>query len=150
MTDSTRPVILLVEDSPADQELTRRAFLDTLFQVDLRVVNDGEEALDYLHRRGAYRSSESSPTPNLVLLDLNLPRMDGREVLSHMRQEDVFAGIPVVILTSSDDEREVKKGYELGCNSYVTKPTTFEGFVIMIRNLLDYWLDLVRLPTAAG
>lgn len=150
MTDSTRPVILLVEDSPADQELTRRAFLDTLFQVDLRVVNDGDEALDYLHRRGAYRSSESSPTPNLVLLDLNLPRMDGREVLSHMRQEDAFAGIPVVILTSSDDEREVRKGYELGCNSYVTKPTTFEGFVIMIRNLLDYWLDLVRLPTSAS
>lgn len=143
-------VILLVEDDPDDQELTKRAFRSSRLRNELRIVNDGEEALDYLYRRGCFRSPETSPRPSLILLDLNMPRLDGRAVLRRLKDDPALRRIPVVILTTSSLEEDVLRSYELGVNSYVTKPDRMEGFFQAIRDLEHYWFNLVVLPEGVG
>ncbi len=139
------PVILLVEDNPAEQNLARRSFQKSLQNVDLRIVSDGEEALDYLYRRNVYMDIGKSPVPDLILLDLNLPKIDGKEVLKQIKNDKKLAKIPVIILTTSRKEEDIVKTYELGCNSFLNKPVEVEDFTKVLQELGSYWLDLVVL-----
>jgi CheY-like chemotaxis protein len=143
-------VILLVEDDRGDQELTRRALEQDAIGVDLRIVNDGEEALDYLFRRGSYRDAARSPRPDLILLDLNMPKKNGREVLEVLKQSPHLCRIPVVILTTSQQEADIISTYDLGCNSYVQKPVDLDQFIGVVRKLGMYWFEIVTLPAGAG
>jgi CheY-like chemotaxis protein len=138
--------ILLVEDDPGDQELTRRALEEDVVHTDLRIVNDGKEALDYLHREGAFTDPENSPRPDLILLDLNMPRVDGRQVLEQVREDPDISRIPVIALTTSDEEEDVLRSYDLGCKSFIKKPVEIETFIETIRELQHYWFELVTLP----
>ena len=144
--DVRQAVVLLVEDDEGDQELTRRALEEDVFRVELRVVSDGEEAIDYLEQRGRFHNAIESPRPDLVLLDLNLPGIDGRGVLKYMRGSETLRRIPVVVLTTSKREVDVLKTYDLGCSSFITKPVDVESFVSVIRLLEKYWFELVTLP----
>ncbi|CUW37849.1 Response regulator rcp1 [Magnetospirillum sp. XM-1] len=137
-------VILLVEDVMADAHLTSAAFKEARFLVDLRHATDGLDALDYLHHRG--RWSQGSPRPDLILLDLNMPRMDGREFLSAIKSDMEIASIPVVVLTTSEVERDVLASYQRGASGYIVKPVEIEDFLNAVRQIEDYWLTLVRLP----
>lgn len=139
-------VILLVEDDPGDQELTRRALKEGILITDLHVVSDGQEALDYLQRRAEYANPSASPRPDLILLDLNMPRMDGREVLRHVRKDPDIAHIPIVVLTTSEQEQDILQSYKIGCNSFITKPVYFDNFIRAVQQLDRYWLELVTLP----
>ena len=141
-----RAVILLVDDDPGDQELTRRALQEDVLRADLRIVADGEEALDYLFQRGAYEDLGSAPRPNLILLDLNIPKVGGQEVLAELKKAPELNRIPVVILTTSEQEADILRSYNLGCNSYIQKPVDIDGFIECIRQLKTYWFELVMLP----
>jgi CheY-like chemotaxis protein len=138
--------ILLVEDDPGDQELTRRALEEDVVRTDLRIVNDGKEALDYLRREGQFSDPEVSPKPDLILLDLNMPRVDGRQVLERVREDPEISRIPVIALTTSDEEEDVLRSYDLGCKSFIKKPVEIETFIQTIRELQHYWFELVTLP----
>jgi CheY-like chemotaxis protein len=138
--------ILLVEDDPGDQELTRRALEDDIVRTNLRIVNDGKEALDYLHREGTFTDPEDSPRPDLILLDLNMPRVDGRQVLEQIREDPDISRIPVIALTTSDEEEDVLRSYALGCKSFIKKPVEIDAFIKTIRELQHYWFELVTLP----
>ena len=138
--------ILLVEDDPGDQELTRRALEDDVVHTDLRIVNDGKEALDYLRREGAFTDPNTSPRPDLILLDLNMPRIDGRQVLEQVREDPDISRIPVIALTTSDEEEDVLRSYDLGCKSFIKKPVEIDTFIDTIRELQHYWFELVTLP----
>lgn len=140
-------VILLVEDDPGDQELIRRASAVAGLRAELRAVADGEEALEYLMRRGRHAPPCDAPPPDLVLLDLNMPRLDGREVLRQMRSNPQLQCVPVVILTTSDQLADVTECYEIGCNSFIAKPAGLSEFVECLRQLSAYWFELVKLPT---
>ena len=148
MTDAMarEAVILMAEDNPAEQRLAQRSLGDGLVKCDLRIVSDGEEALDYLHRRGVFADPRESPTPDLVLLDLNMPKVDGRQVLQQMKQDSDLKKTPVVILTTSQAEVDVARSYELGCNSYLTKPIDVADFIKTLQSLGEYWFKLVVLP----
>ncbi len=135
--------ILLVEDNPADADLTREAFEINQQEVDLSVVLDGVDAIDFLHKRERFKDVAE---PDLVLLDLNLPRKGGREVLAEMKTSDSLRRIPVVILSSSEDERDILQSYELGANCYISKPVDFEGFVDTMRCLNGFWFYTAKLP----
>ncbi len=147
-TDGTI-TILLVEDDPGDQELTRRAFEEGKLRNRLQIVSDGEEALDYLRRQGAYADASTSPRPQLVLLDLNLPRLDGRAVLEQMRSDPDLRRIPVVALTTSRQEEDIVRSYDLGVNSYISKPVSMDSFVDVLRTLENYWFQVVMLPPSS-
>jgi CheY-like chemotaxis protein len=138
--------ILLVEDNPDDVELTLRALKKYSVKNEIAVVRDGVEALDYLFAQGAYADRDVGNLPALTLLDLKLPKVDGMEVLRRVRADDRTKLIPVVILTSSDEESDLAKGYESGCNSYVRKPVDFKEFADAARNVGMYWLLLNELP----
>jgi two-component system, chemotaxis family, response regulator Rcp1 len=135
--------ILLVEDSPSDILLTRKVLADARIANRVHVVRDGVDALDFLHRRASY---EDAPVPDLILLDLNLPRMDGREVLHEIKADPSLRQIPVIVLTTSRDEFDVLRSYELHANSYVTKPIDLTEFIDVVRSIEGYWLSIVRLP----
>jgi CheY-like chemotaxis protein len=139
-------VILLAEDDPGDQELTRRALEQSLIRNELHIVEDGEEALNYLQRRGKYEDPASSPKPDLMLLDLNMPRMDGKQLLEQMRADPNLRRIPVVALTTSKQENDIIRTYDLGANSYIVKPVDMDQFVSAIKVLKDYWFQIVVLP----
>jgi CheY-like chemotaxis protein len=139
-------VVLLVEDNPDDEELTRLAFADSNVANDLKVVRDGAEALDYVFATGSYAGRSAELTPQVVLLDLKLPKIDGLEVLRRIRADERTRGLPVVILTSSDEEQDLIRGYSLGANSYVRKPVGFAGFSAAVRQLGLYWLILNQVP----
>lgn len=149
MKDKT---ILLVEDNPRDEELTLRALQKHNIRNEVVVAHDGAEALDYLFARDAYAARDASALPEVVLLDLKLPKIDGLDVLRRIRSEDKTKLLPVVILTSSDEERDLLDGYAAGCNSYVRKPVDFQQFAEAVRQLGLYWLVLnegpprVRMP----
>jgi CheY-like chemotaxis protein len=139
-------VILLAEDDPGDQELTRRALEQSRIRNDLHIVEDGEEALDYLLRRGKYEDPASSPKPDLMLLDLNMPKMDGKQLLKQMRADPNLRRIPVVALTTSKQESDIIRTYDLGANSYIVKPVDMDQFINAIKVLKDYWFQIVVLP----
>lgn len=143
-------IILLVEDDPEDQELTRRALRGSKHRNRLITLDDGEQALDYLYRRGDYADPTVSPRPDLILLDLNMPRVDGRAVLERIKQDPELRRIPVVILTTSAHEEDILRSYDLGVNSYVTKPSRMEGFIEAVQDLEHYWFTRVALPPETG
>lgn len=141
---ASRPIeILLVEDDPGDVLMTREAFEDYKIANRLSVVTNGEDAIAYLHRQGRFTDA---PTPDLVLLDLNLPRRNGREVLADIKGDPSLRRIPVVILTTSDAEEDVIAAYDLHANAYVRKPVDFEQFVAAVRAIDDFFITVVRLP----
>lgn len=146
MQQPNTAVVLLVEDDPGDQELTRRALAEDILRTELHITVDGEDALDYLHKRGAYAGEGAAPRPDLVLLDLNMPKVDGREVLKQMREDEALKSIPVVVMTTSDQETDILRSYDLGCSSYITKPVDLLKFADVIRELGHYWFNLVTLP----
>jgi len=135
--------VLLVEDDPGDVLMTREAFKDYKIANELTVVSNGEDAIAFLRREGAYANA---PTPDLVLLDLNLPRRDGREVLREVKGDESLRRIPVVVLTTSDAEEDVLSSYDLHANAYVRKPVDFEQFVAAVRAIDDFFISVVRLP----
>ena len=135
--------LLLVEDNAGDVRLTREAFKDAKVHLDLHVVSDGVEAMDFLHRRGRY---VDSPRPDLILLDLNLPRKDGREVLTEIKTDPSLKTIPVVILTTSGSDVDIERSYQLHANCYVSKPVDLEQFLAVVRSIDDFWLSAVRFP----
>jgi chemotaxis family two-component system response regulator Rcp1 len=135
--------ILLVEDNPGDVRLTREALTDGKMRNNLSVVADGVEAMAFLHREGQYASA---PRPDLVLLDLNLPRKDGREVLAEMKADPGLKRIPVVVLTSSEAEEDILRVYDLSANCYITKPVDLEQFIRVVRSIEGFWLEIVKLP----
>lgn len=135
-------VILLVEDNPDDVELTRLAFDEAKIANQLVVVGDGAEALDYLFAKGAYADRDPGELPSIVLLDLNLPKVDGREVLQAVRANPVTKTLPVVVLTTSTEPFDVEASYSLGVNSYIQKPVDFEQFVWAVKQVGLYWLVL--------
>ncbi len=136
--------VLLVEDDPGDVLMTKEAFEDYKLKNQLHVVTDGAEAMDFLRRRGEHTQA---PRPDLVLLDLNLPRMDGREVLQAIKSDPDLASIPVVVLTTSEAEEDVLRSYSLHANAYVTKPVDFERFIQVVRQIDEFFVSVVRLPT---
>ena len=141
-----RPIeILLVEDNPGDIRLTQEALRDNKVRNNMTVARDGAEALAILHREGQYADS---PRPDLILLDLNLPKIDGREVLRRIKDDKKLRPIPVVILTTSRDERDVLKAYGLHANCYVAKPVELEQFMEVVRSIEGFWLTVVTLPEA--
>jgi len=140
-----RPVeILLVEDSPSDARLTQEAFQEGRVLNNLSVVTDGEEALKFLRREEEYADA---PRPDLILLDLNLPRKDGREVLADIKSDEQLRSIPVCVLTTSADERDILQAYGLCANCYVTKPVDVNQFMEELRTVQEFWFSLVKLPT---
>lgn len=136
-------VVLLVEDSPGDVRLTREAFRAADSTVDLYVVADGVEALAFLHHEGVH---SGSPRPDVILLDLNLPKMDGREVLAHVKGDFSLKLIPTVVLTTSDAESDILQSYQLQANCYLSKPVQLEEFENLVRSINDFWLTKVKLP----
>jgi chemotaxis family two-component system response regulator Rcp1 len=135
--------VLLVEDSAGDVRLTREAFREANGAVQLHVASDGVEAIAFLRQDGAYADA---PRPDFILLDLNLPRMDGREVLAQIKVDDELRTIPVVILTTSEADADILKSYELNANAYLWKPVTLEAFERLVKSINDFWLTNVRLP----
>jgi CheY-like chemotaxis protein len=140
---STPIDVLLVEDSPGDVRLTREAFRETNGAVTLHVASDGVEAMAFLRREG---ENANAPRPDFILLDLNLPRMDGREVLVHIKEDPELRTIPTIILTTSEADADVLKSYELNANAYLKKPVTLEAFEALVRSINDFWLTKVMLP----
>lgn len=140
-------VVLLAEDDPAQRFLACRALKRAGIKCDFRTVNDGEQAMAYLQQEGQFSSPDAAPRPDLMLLDLNMPKLDGRQVLERMKSTPGLATIPVVVLTTSQLEADIAKSYESGCNSYLTKPVDVDKFLDLIRELGSYWLQLVELPT---
>lgn len=138
--------ILVVEDSPEDYEAIRRAFKAANMANPLYRCEDGDMALDYLYRRGRYTDASKAPRPGVILLDLNLPGTDGYEVLAEIKQDPNLRAIPVIILTSSSDERDVESCYQAGANSYVSKPVDLAGFLEAIKRLKGFWFEIVLLP----
>lgn len=144
MQDLTTPFeILLVEDDPADAGLAKRALRDGRILCNVSHVRDGVEAMEYLRRQGSFAGAAR---PDLILLDLNMPRMDGREVLQEMKADDELKTIPVVILTTSDVDRDVNASYLLGANSFITKPMDMDAFFDAVKSIEEYWFRVVRLP----
>jgi len=139
-----KPVeILLVEDNPMDVIVTREALNEGKVCNNLNVVQDGEEAIDFLHRKGGYASA---PRPDVILLDLNLPKKDGREVLSEIKNDPALRDIPVIVLTTSKAEEDVLKSYQLHANCFITKPVNLDQFTTVIKSIEGFWFEIVKLP----
>jgi CheY-like chemotaxis protein len=141
-------VVLLAEDDPGDQELVRRVLEDCRIHCRLTVVNDGEQALDYLFGRGAYAGDNRPPLPDLFLLDLNMPIIDGNAVLKRVKTDPRLRQVPIVILTTSRRQEDVQHAYDLGVNSYIAKPATIDQFTEIVRRLSEYWFCTVILPNS--
>ena len=146
MKDKKDAVILLAEDDIADQELTKRALEACKIDNQLFIVNDGEEALDYLYRRNRYADPATSPTPDLLLLDLNMPKLNGFQVLETLKQDPVLKLIRIIVLTTSNQEQDILKSYSHGVASYISKPIDSGDFFRVISELNEYWFRIVKLP----
>ncbi|MGX7732630.1 MULTISPECIES: response regulator [Rhodococcus] len=143
MTPAEPIDVLLVEDDPGDELMTREAFEDNKIGNELHVVRDGEEALDFLYQRGAHTGA---PRPDLILLDLNLPKYDGRQVLEKIKSDPDLSDIPVVVLTTSAAEEDILRSYRLHANAYVTKPVDLDQFIGAVRQIDEFFVQVVRLP----
>lgn len=151
MSKLSKPItILMADDDADDRKMTKDAFEESRVGNDLRFVEDGVELMDYLKRRGQYADPASSPRPGLILLDLNMPKKDGREALAEIKSDPALKTIRVVILTTSKAEADIYRTYNLSASSYITKPVTFEGLVEVVRTLGRYWLEIVELPGDNG
>ena len=138
--------ILLADDSDDDRMMTREALQESFVLNRMAEVEDGEELMDYLHRRGEYADPQSSPRPGLILLDLNMPRKSGQEALQEIKADPSLRRIPVVILTTSQDEHDILRSYDLGVNSFITKPVTFSALVEVMKTFSKYWIEIVAIP----
>jgi len=138
--------ILLADDDADDRMMASDALEESRLVNDLRCVEDGEELMDYLLRRGKYSNPDAAPRPGLILLDLNMPKKDGREALREIKSEPTLRTIPVVVLTTSQAEEDIYRTYDLGVNSFITKPVNFESLVILMKTLGKYWFEIVELP----
>lgn len=144
---SGQPIIILMADDDADDRmLTKDALAESRVLNDLRFVEDGEELLDYLKGRGAYTDKEQAPRPGLILLDLNMPKKDGREALKEIKADPDLRRIPIVVMTTSKAEEDVYRSYDLGASSFITKPVTFDRLVELMRTMGQYWVEFVELP----
>jgi CheY-like chemotaxis protein len=144
--DTTEPIVILMADDDADDRvLARDAMAESRLGNSLRFVEDGQELMDYLHRAGKYATADA-PRPGLILLDLNMPRKDGREALREIKTDPELRTIPVVVLTTSKTEEDILRTYDLGANSFITKPVTFDRLVEIVRTLDRYWFNIVELP----
>ena len=151
MQKEAKPItILMADDDPDDRMMTKEAFEESRLVNDLRFVEDGVELLDYLHRRGKYSDPASSPRPGLILLDLNMPKKDGREALKEIKADPKLKFIRVVILTTSKAEEDIYRTYDLSAASYITKPVTFSAMAEVVRVMGKYWLEIVALPGEIG
>lgn len=147
MNADPKPItILMADDDPDDRLLTADALKEARLINDIRFVENGEELLDYLRKQGKFAGAVDAPRPGLILLDLNMPRKDGRTVLKELKQDADLRTIPVVVLTTSKDDEDVYKSYDLGVNSYIVKPVTFEALVDILQTLEKYWFEIVELP----
>lgn len=147
MPNSTLPItILMADDDEDDRLLALDALKEGRVLNNLHFVEDGVELLEYLRHEGKYNDPTTSPRPSLILLDLNMPRMDGREALQHIKSDPKLRSIPVVILTTSKEEEDMLRGYDLGAASYITKPVNFEGLVELMKAIGRYWIEFVDLP----
>ena len=147
MRDERRPIIiLLADDDEEDRMLTRDALAESRLANDLRCVTDGEDLMDYLHRRGEYSPPAQAPRPGVILLDLNMPKKGGREALREIKSDPDLRRIPVVVLTTSKAEEDIFRSYDSGASSFISKPVTFEGLVEVMRGLGKYWFEIVELP----
>lgn len=143
--NTAKPVdILLIEDNPGDARLAKEALFESKIKNNLYIVEDGEQALNFLHKKDGF---EDKITPDLILLNLNLPKIDGREILAQIKQDQVLKSIPVVILTTSVAEEDILKTYNLHANCYITKPLDLDQFIKVVRSIQDFWLTIVKLPT---
>src|SRR6202163_1151521 len=139
-------VILLADDDEEDRMLACDALTESRLSNEISCVTDGEDLMDYLHQRGKYAPPAEAPRPGLILLDLNMPKKDGREALREIKSDAALRQIPVVVLTTSKAEEDVFRSYDLGATSFITKPVSFEDLVSAVRTLGRYWLDIVELP----
>jgi CheY-like chemotaxis protein len=147
MEKNGRPIVILMADDDADDRmLTRDALEESRVLNELRFVEDGEELMEYLHRKGKFADPESSPKPGLILLDLNMPKKDGREALKEIKSDPNLRRIPVVIMTTSKAEEDIYRSYDFGASSFITKPVTFDRLVDLMRALGEYWVEFVELP----
>jgi len=147
MDDHHQPItILLADDDPEDRMLTREALQESRCANKLDTVVDGEELLDYLHRRGKFAILNGVPLPGLILLDLNMPRKDGRTALQEIKSDPRLRRIPIVVLTTSKAEEDIYRSYDLGVNSFISKPVKFEGLVELMKTVSYYWVEIVKLP----
>ena len=148
MTPAGRPIeVLLIEDDPGDVLITREAFEHYKIRNTLRVASDGQEGLDYLYQRGSHKGATR---PDLILLDLNLPRKDGREVLADVKSDPALRSIPVVVLTTSKSEEDVLRSFDLHANAYVTKPVDFDRFIEVVRGIDEFFVTIVKLPLSSA
>jgi CheY-like chemotaxis protein len=136
----------MADDDADDRMLTKEALEESRVLNELRFVEDGEELMDYLTQRGKYSDPESAPRPSVILLDLNMPKKDGREALKEIKADPNLRRIPIVILTTSKSEEDIYKTYDLGASSYITKPVSFDGLVELMKTLGQYWVEFVELP----
>jgi CheY-like chemotaxis protein len=151
MKNITKPIMILIaEDDAEDRMLVRDAMIESRLANDIRFVEDGEELLDYLHNRGKYPDKTANPTPGLILLDLNMPKMDGREALKEIKKDTRLRVIPIIILTTSRAEEDILRSYDLGVSSFITKPVTFASLVDIMKTLGKYWFEIVELPTRSS
>jgi CheY-like chemotaxis protein len=139
--------ILLADDDEEDLQMTIEALRESRLSNDIRTVRDGEELMDYLLRQGQYADSNDTPTPGLILLDLNMPRKDGREALAEIKANPLLRKIPVIVLTTSKAEEDIFRSYDLGVNSFITKPVTFTGLAEAMRVMAKFWFEIVELPS---
>ncbi|MCP4536470.1 MAG: response regulator [Chloroflexi bacterium] len=144
---SKKPVIILyADDDEEDRMLVEDGLEESRLANKLHFVKDGEELMDYLYRRGEYAHLGETPLPGIILLDLNMPKKDGREALKEIKSDPVLRRIPVIVLTTSEAEEDIIRSYDLGANSYITKPVTFESVIGIVQSLSRYWFELVELP----
>ena len=148
MSNKADPVkILAADDDPDDRLLIKEALAEVRISNEVDFVEDGQDLLDHLRREGKYAGPNGSSRPSLIFLDLNMPRKDGRDALKEIRADSALRRIPVVVLTTSDADEDVFRTYDLGVNSFIKKPVTFEGLVEALRTTTEYWFQIVRLPS---
>ena len=147
-TDAKPIIVLYADDDPEDRMLVKDAWQESRLANELHFVEDGEELMDYLHRRGKYTNLVNTPLPGMILLDLNMPKMDGREALKHIKSDANLRVIPTVVLTTSKAEEDVLRAYDLGVNSFIVKPVTFQSLVDLTLAFSRYWFEIVQLPAS--
>ncbi len=136
----------MADDDPDDRLMAMEALEESHLNNELHLVEDGEELFNYLKRKGKYKDLKKYPKPGIILLDLNMPKKDGRQTLKELKEDEELRKIPVIILTTSKAEEDILRTYDLGANSFITKPVTFEGLVEVIKKLGEYWFEIVKLP----